>query len=116
MLGEEPRDLYDQVEQAIRQLHPYEVPRFWPLPILAGSADYLAWLDGEVSPETTLNDFLHNLDKMRCFCRLGKLRGFLVGLLTLAVLEQGDSPQGLVEHAQRPSDETSLATLARLFA
>jgi periplasmic divalent cation tolerance protein len=42
------RDLYDQVEQAIRGLHPYEVPEILAMPILAGSADYLAWLDGEV--------------------------------------------------------------------
>jgi periplasmic divalent cation tolerance protein len=42
------RDLYDEIEQAIRRLHPYEVPEILAMPILAGSADYLAWLDGEV--------------------------------------------------------------------
>lgn len=42
------RDLYDQIEQTIRRLHPYEVPEILALPVLAGSADYLAWLDGSV--------------------------------------------------------------------
>jgi periplasmic divalent cation tolerance protein len=42
------RDLYDQVEEAIRRLHPYEVPEILAVPVLAGSAAYLAWLDGEV--------------------------------------------------------------------
>jgi periplasmic divalent cation tolerance protein len=42
------RDLYDQVEQAIRRLHSYEVPEILAIPILSASAAYLAWLDGEV--------------------------------------------------------------------
>ncbi|MFZ1932126.1 MAG: divalent-cation tolerance protein CutA [Thermoguttaceae bacterium] len=40
-------DLYAQIEQTIRRLHPYEVPEILAMPILAGSADYLAWLDAE---------------------------------------------------------------------
>jgi periplasmic divalent cation tolerance protein len=43
-------DLFDRIEQAIRQLHPYEVPEILAIPILSGSADYLAWLDSEVKP------------------------------------------------------------------
>lgn len=42
------RDLYDQVEQAIRQLHAYEVPEILAVPIVAGSAGYLAWLEEEL--------------------------------------------------------------------
>jgi periplasmic divalent cation tolerance protein len=42
------RDLYAQIEEAIRRLHPYEVPEILAVPVLAGSASYLAWLDGEV--------------------------------------------------------------------
>ena len=41
------RDLYNEVEQAIRRLHPYEVPEILAMPILAGSADYLKWLREE---------------------------------------------------------------------
>ena len=41
------RDLYEKVEQAIRRLHPYEVPEIVAMPILAGSADYLKWLAEE---------------------------------------------------------------------
>jgi periplasmic divalent cation tolerance protein len=41
-------ELYDQIEKAIRGVHPYEVPEILAMPILTGSADYLAWLDGEV--------------------------------------------------------------------
>lgn len=42
------RDRYDQIEQAIRQLHPYEVPEILAMPVLAGSASYLAWLEEQV--------------------------------------------------------------------
>jgi periplasmic divalent cation tolerance protein len=42
------RDLYDQIEQAIRRIHPYEVPEILAMPIVAGSKAYLAWLEGEV--------------------------------------------------------------------
>jgi periplasmic divalent cation tolerance protein len=38
-------DLYEAIEQAIRSLHPYEVPEILAMPIIAGSADYLAWLE-----------------------------------------------------------------------
>jgi periplasmic divalent cation tolerance protein len=41
------RDLYAEIEQAIRLVHPYEVPEILAVPILAGSADYLAWLEQE---------------------------------------------------------------------
>jgi periplasmic divalent cation tolerance protein len=44
-------DLYDQIEQAIRRLHPYEVPEILAVPVLAGSASYLAWLDAEVKED-----------------------------------------------------------------
>jgi periplasmic divalent cation tolerance protein len=43
------RELYGQVEQAIRQLHPYEVPEILAIPVLAGSESYLAWLDAELN-------------------------------------------------------------------
>ncbi|MDJ0741195.1 MAG: divalent-cation tolerance protein CutA [Gammaproteobacteria bacterium] len=33
------------VEQAIRADHPYELPEVIAVPITAGSADYLAWID-----------------------------------------------------------------------
>jgi len=42
------RDLYADVERAIRRIHPYEVPEILLLPILAAGDDYLAWLDEEV--------------------------------------------------------------------
>ena len=43
------RDLYDAIEQAIRRIHPYEVPEILAVPVVAGSASYLAWLEGEVA-------------------------------------------------------------------
>lgn len=35
----------DQLVPTVRVLHPYEVPEIIALPILIGSADYLAWID-----------------------------------------------------------------------
>lgn len=36
---------YRGIEQAIRALHEYKTPEIIALPVEAGSADYLAWID-----------------------------------------------------------------------
>lgn len=41
-------DVYEALEQAIRELHPYQVPEILALPIVAGSRSYLDWLDQNV--------------------------------------------------------------------
>jgi periplasmic divalent cation tolerance protein len=41
-------DLYGVLEAEIKKKHPYETPEIIALPIVAGSADYLAWLDTEL--------------------------------------------------------------------
>ncbi len=38
------RERYGDVEQAIRQLHPYEVPEIIAWPMAAGNAAYLRWI------------------------------------------------------------------------
>lgn len=45
------REAYDQVEQAIRELHAYEEPEILAVPIVAGSASYLTWLREQVGEE-----------------------------------------------------------------
>ena len=40
-------ELFARVEEAISRIHPYEVPEILALPVLAGGARYLAWLDAE---------------------------------------------------------------------
>ncbi len=35
----------EAVMDAVRDLHPYDVPEIIALPIVAGSGDYLAWID-----------------------------------------------------------------------
>ena len=39
--------LLDRLEARLKELHPYQVPEFIALPIVAGSRDYLGWLDAE---------------------------------------------------------------------
>ena len=43
------RDRYAGVEEAIRELHPYDEPEILALPILQGSAGYLRWLCEQVT-------------------------------------------------------------------
>jgi periplasmic divalent cation tolerance protein len=50
-LAKSRRELYDAIEKAIRGVHSYQVPEILAVPIVAGSAHYLAWLDGEVRPQ-----------------------------------------------------------------
>jgi periplasmic divalent cation tolerance protein len=42
------RDLYHDLERAIREAHPYEVPEILAMPIVAGAPDYLVWLSEQL--------------------------------------------------------------------
>lgn len=44
-------ELFARVEQAIREVHSYQVPELLALEIAGGSADYLAWLRGNLGSE-----------------------------------------------------------------
>ncbi|MEN9419622.1 MAG: hypothetical protein RI988_3242 [Pseudomonadota bacterium] len=50
------RERYAQVEQAIRELHPYEVPEILALPVAAGFGPYLQWVDEETRPQAHPRD------------------------------------------------------------
>ena len=43
------KDLYEHLEKAIKDIHPYKVPEIVAVPLLAGSRDYLEWLRNEVT-------------------------------------------------------------------
>lgn len=40
--------LYEELEEAIRELHPYEVPEILAVPIAAGNQSYLDWMGKEL--------------------------------------------------------------------
>jgi periplasmic divalent cation tolerance protein len=42
------RALFKQVEREIKRLHSYQVPEIIALPLVAGQADYLRWIDAIV--------------------------------------------------------------------
>ncbi len=42
------QDLYQALEKAILEAHPYDVPEILAVPVATGSKDYLEWLDGEL--------------------------------------------------------------------
>ena len=44
------RERYPALEEAIRQLHPYTVPEIIAVPVVAGFAPYLRWVDEETTP------------------------------------------------------------------
>ncbi|MFB0564773.1 MAG: divalent-cation tolerance protein CutA [Candidatus Aminicenantaceae bacterium] len=39
--------LYSELEEKIRELHPYEVPEIIALPFIKGHNEYLRWIDRE---------------------------------------------------------------------
>ena len=47
------RDRYAEVEQAIRRLHPYQVPEILALPVVEGHLDYIQWLERSLVDERT---------------------------------------------------------------
>ena len=44
-------DRYPLVEQAVRELHPYELPEIIAVPVTAGLPAYLEWVAAETLPE-----------------------------------------------------------------
>ena len=53
LLVKTTRERYGDVEQAIRHLHPYDVPEIIALPITAGYAAYLRWIESETARSVT---------------------------------------------------------------
>ena len=45
-------ELYGAVEQAVREIHPYDTPEIIATPIVAGSPAYLKWLDDETRSDS----------------------------------------------------------------
>ena len=43
------RELYGALEQAIRQVHPYDVPEILAVDVVAGHTSYLDWIAQETS-------------------------------------------------------------------
>ena len=41
------KDLFDQLAEKLRSLHPYEVPEIVAVPLIAGNPDYLCWIAEE---------------------------------------------------------------------
>jgi periplasmic divalent cation tolerance protein len=44
-------DIFDDVEAAIRALHPYELPEIIALPVAHGSLEYLEWVNAQTVVE-----------------------------------------------------------------
>jgi len=42
------KTLYDELEKAIKEIHPYQTPEIIAMPIVSGSKDYLGWLSNEL--------------------------------------------------------------------
>lgn len=45
------RERYPELERAIRELHPYELPEIIALPVDQGFENYLGWVMDECKPE-----------------------------------------------------------------
>jgi periplasmic divalent cation tolerance protein len=45
------RDLYHQLEEEIRRIHPYDVPEIIAVPVIEGSRDYLDWIKSETDKD-----------------------------------------------------------------
>jgi len=42
------KKLYEELEKSIKEIHPYETPEIFALPVVAGSKEYMKWLSNEV--------------------------------------------------------------------
>lgn len=51
MLIKTRADIYDDVEAAIRGLHPYELPEIIAIPVEQGSIEFLEWVNAQTVTE-----------------------------------------------------------------
>jgi periplasmic divalent cation tolerance protein len=49
MIMKTRRDLFDQLRDTVKELHPYDVPEIISLSIEQGLQDYLKWIDDSTS-------------------------------------------------------------------
>jgi len=42
-------DLYPNLEKAIKDIHPYEIPEILAFPVLTGHEPYMRWMDEEMT-------------------------------------------------------------------
>lgn len=85
--------LYDAVEQAIKRVHPYEVPGILATPIESGSQNYLSWITHETSViESNPDELL--LQKKNMLEQLAEAHERLIEVATQAH-ERGVSQRGL---------------------
>ena len=45
------KELYEEIEKAKKEIHPYETPEIIAMPIVEGSKDYLEWLKNELKKD-----------------------------------------------------------------
>jgi periplasmic divalent cation tolerance protein len=50
MVAKTRRELFEGLQQKVKELHSYSVPEIIALPVVAGSEDYLRWLSEETAP------------------------------------------------------------------
>ena len=43
------QSLYGQLEQVLKEIHPYDVPEILSLPVMDGNADYLDWIHTQLT-------------------------------------------------------------------
>lgn len=42
------KDLFTELEKAIKEIHPYQIPEIIAIPIITGSRNYLKWLSNQL--------------------------------------------------------------------
>ena len=40
------KEVFDELQAYVKELHSYEVPEILAIPVVAGSSSYLSWIDG----------------------------------------------------------------------
>jgi periplasmic divalent cation tolerance protein len=49
LLAKTRSSLFDKLSVAVKHIHPYDVPEVIAMPIVAGSNEYLAWINDETA-------------------------------------------------------------------
>jgi len=72
-------DRYEALEALLLRHHPYETPEILAVPVVAGSKEYLKWVDGECeAPSQKENNNMHEAVELmkKDYAEDGELRAF----------------------------------------
>lgn len=94
------KELFSALEKRVRELHSYSVPEIIAMPLIAGSAGYLEWLQEQVSPPPQ-EDSIRTVKEVSAGGVIYRRNGDDFEIALIHVRNRWGLPKGHVEERER---------------